>query len=316
MSPSRGAVQEDPRAGSVEPPLMDEDPGQTEFLEQVAETWQDELTDGSQNALDAAVLAAFHNEGVVRPRGLHAKLAEVMALAGRIPKNGTAPAGMGGYKFVQVGDAADPIRKALAERGVTMMPHQIDLIEDGIEAGPFVESTAKSGTGMTTLTIRTTWRLTDSETGEFYDLPALGTGQDSGDKFAPKAMTNSMKYALLMGFLLSTGDDPEAADLSDPAQGPGVSITGSTIEGVRQGGRQTQATEAQIDAIRKRAGALTLTPEALTVLIGATLGGKAPDIDNLESPSDQSKAILGFLAELTFDEAGSVVRAVLDVPDA
>jgi hypothetical protein len=46
-------------------------------------------------------------------RSLHRKLAQVMYEAERIPKRGKAPAAMGGFEFVQVGDAADFIRKAL-----------------------------------------------------------------------------------------------------------------------------------------------------------------------------------------------------------
>src|SRR6185369_947207 len=41
-----------------------------------------------------------------------------------------------------------------------------------------------------------------------------------GDKAAPKAQSNAMKYALLMGFLLSTGDDPEQTDTSDRQSRP------------------------------------------------------------------------------------------------
>ena len=43
---------------------------------------------------------------------LHRKLAQIMYEADRIPKNGTAPQAMGGYKFVQVGDAADDLVRA------------------------------------------------------------------------------------------------------------------------------------------------------------------------------------------------------------
>ena len=135
-------------------------------------------------------------------RGLHAKLAEVMAEAGRIPKNGTAPAQMGGYKFVQVGDAADAIRRELGKRNVSMLPTEVEVIGEA-------EHETRSGGTMTTLRIRTTWTLTDGDTAESIAIQSVGEGADSGDKAAPKAQTNAMKYALLMGFLLSTGDDPE-----------------------------------------------------------------------------------------------------------
>lgn len=141
------------------------------------------------------------------PKGLHAKLAEVMAEAGRIPKNGTY-SGQGSFKYVLVGDAADAIRKALGERGVSMLPTAVDVVSEA-------EHETRSGGTMTTITIRTTWTLTDGETGQTAVIQSIGTGADAGDKASPKAQTNAMKYAVLMGFLLSTGDDPEQSDSSD-----------------------------------------------------------------------------------------------------
>jgi hypothetical protein len=141
------------------------------------------------------------------PKGLHAKLAEVMAEADRIPKNGKYQ-GQGAFAYVLVGDAADAIRGALGTRGVSMLPTSVEIIGEA-------EHETRSGGTMTTLSIRTTWTLTDSETGQVAVIQSIGTGADSGDKASPKAQTNAMKYALLMGFLLSTGDDPEQADTSD-----------------------------------------------------------------------------------------------------
>lgn len=143
-----------------------------------------------------------------KAKGLHAKLAEVMAEVGRIPKKGRAPAAMGGFEFVQVGDAADAIRAALGSRGVSMLPSSVEVIAES-------EHQTKSGGTMTTQTIRTTWTLVDGESGDSAVIQSLGTGADTGDKFSPKAQSNAMKYALLMGFLLSTGDDPEQSDSSD-----------------------------------------------------------------------------------------------------
>lgn len=144
----------------------------------------------------------------VAGRSLHRKLAQVMYEVDRIPKNGTAPAAMGGFKFVQVGDAADVIRKALAEHNVSMIPSAVDVIGE-------TEHATGTGKMMTTLTVRTTWTLTDGDSGETAVIQSLGAGADMGDKAAPKAQSNAMKYALLMGFLLSTGDDPEGSDSSD-----------------------------------------------------------------------------------------------------
>ena len=163
---------------------------------------------------------------MTEPQGLHRKLAQVMYEAGRIPKNGRAPAAMGGFEFVQVGDAADYIRKALGEHGVSMLPTSVEVMGE-------TEHETKSGGTMTTQTVRTTWTLTDGETGQTATIQSIGTGADTGDKFSPKAQTNSMKYALLMGFLLSTGDDPEQEDTADRIPRPRV-VDRSTGEIRRQ----------------------------------------------------------------------------------
>lgn len=138
-------------------------------------------------------------------RSLHRKLAQVMYEAKSIPKNGTAPREMGGYSFVQVGDAADYIRKALAEKVITMMPTSVQVV------GQHEGTTAKGGT-ITTVELITEWTLTDGESGESITIMSYGAGADVGDKYSGKASTSAMKYALLTGFLLSTGEDSEAGN--------------------------------------------------------------------------------------------------------
>jgi hypothetical protein len=133
---------------------------------------------------------------------LHRKLAQVMHEVGRVPKNGTAPREMGGYAFVQVGDAADAIRAALAEKLITMMPVGVQVVGQA-------DRPTKSGGTMTTVDLIQTWRLTDAESGEFIEIQSFGAGADGGDKYSGKASTSAMKYALLTGFLLSTGEDSE-----------------------------------------------------------------------------------------------------------
>jgi hypothetical protein len=153
------------------------------------------------------ILGSDNRIEVIPERRLHRKLAQVMYEAERIPKNGVYD-GPGRFRFVQAGDAADVIRKALAEKNVTMIPTSIELLSES-------EHETAKGTTMTTITVRTTWTLTDGETGETVVIQSMGSGADAGDKASPKAQTNAMKYALLMGFLLSTGDDSELSDSSD-----------------------------------------------------------------------------------------------------
>jgi hypothetical protein len=154
---------------------------------------------------------------VIDGRSLHRKLAQIMYEAERIPKNGTAPAVMGGYKFVQVGDAADYIRKALADQKITMLPTSVQVV------GQIDRQTAKGG-NMTTVDLLMEWTLTDGDSGESITIMSFGAGADGGDKYSGKASTSAMKYALLTGFLLSTGDDTEAHTL--PEQTPGRAAPG------------------------------------------------------------------------------------------
>jgi ERF superfamily len=135
-------------------------------------------------------------------RSLHRKLATIMYEAERIPKNGIAPQAMGGYRFVQVGDAADYIRKALAEKVITMMPTAVRVINQ-------TDRPTKAGGTMTTVDLVVDWTLTDGESGESIVIQSFGAGADGGDKYSGKASTSAMKYALLSGFLLSTGEDTE-----------------------------------------------------------------------------------------------------------
>jgi len=146
-------------------------------------------------------------------RSLHRKLAQVMYEAERIPKNGAAPREMGGYPFVQVGDAADFIRKALAEKVISMIPSAIRVVGQ-------VDRPTKSGGSMTTVDLIVTWTLTDGESGETATIESFGAGADGGDKYSGKATTSAMKYALLAGFLLSTGEDSELGGTPAPAAAP------------------------------------------------------------------------------------------------
>ena len=139
------------------------------------------------------------------PMKLAAKIAKVMEAVGYVPKTGTNSAQ--GYKFVQASVVADKVREQLAALKVAMTPTQIDVISEGL---------TPSGK-QALLTLRFTWTLTDGETGETISFQSIGTGADSGDKAAYKAATGALKYALLLGFLVPTGDDPEGDANTDRA---------------------------------------------------------------------------------------------------
>lgn len=220
-------------------------------------------------------------------RSLHRKLAQIMYEAERIPKRGRAPAAMGGFEFVQVGDAADFIRKALAEKVISMLPTKVTIVGQN-------EHTTKSGGSMTTVDLLTEWTLTDGESGESIVIQSFGAGADGGDKYSGKAQTNAMKYALLMGFLLSTGDDPELSDSSDRRRPP------AGVEDDAESGTETthgKETEELIGTLRKSG----------TVRKGTAQGYQ---LDARETP-DGTHAI-GFRLELPDDR--DIPQVLLEGP--
>lgn len=139
------------------------------------------------------------------PKGLHAKLAELYEVVTHIDKAGTAPQAMGGFKFTQAADIAAAIRKALGARSLTMLPEEMRREEPST-------ITTRNGATLLLETIHIKWRITDGESGESATIESFGSGSDTGDKAIPKAITSSMKYALLAGFMVPQGDDPERED--------------------------------------------------------------------------------------------------------
>ncbi|CAB4177520.1 Essential recombination function protein [uncultured Caudovirales phage] len=128
---------------------------------------------------------------------IHSKLSEILKAVGYIEKTGTNASQ--GYKYVQAAAVADKIRDEFAKRSLTMIPATIEVTESGL---------TPSGK-QALVTLRVTWQITDGESGEFVTFQSVGSGSDSTDKAVYKAMTGALKYALLLGFLIPTGDDPE-----------------------------------------------------------------------------------------------------------
>jgi len=153
---------------------------------------------------------------MTQPVKLAAKIAKVMEAVGYVAKTGTNSAQ--GYKFVQASAVADKVREQLVKFNISMTPTAIDVISEGL---------TPSGK-QALLTLRFTWTLTDGESGETISFQSVGTGADSGDKAAYKAATGALKYALLTGFLIPTGDDPEADLATDRVGEAAKKIFGDT----------------------------------------------------------------------------------------
>jgi hypothetical protein len=176
------------------------------------------------------------------------------------------------------------------------------------------------------------WTLTDGESGETATIVSYGAGADTGDKYSGKAQTNAMKYALLMGFLLSTGDDPELGDSSDrgkrtrqrnPDQAPEppgpppstepVSLGMQTMHGLAglnakgADGEMRETPEGHVFAFVLALDAEKRIPQVqvrdpLASTLATALGGKGTNIDG------QEVTVTGELFDVPWEKGGKAMR--------
>lgn len=230
-------------------------------------------------------------------QSLHGKLSEIYSVVGRIPKTGTAPTAMGGYSFVEAGVVAEVVRNELAKRRITLMPVDMSLERVGA---------AKNGTPIETWKV--TWLFVDGDTGETHRIVSAGSGADSFDKASPKAQTNAMKYALLMAFLIPTGEDPERYNLEEPESPSGpIVINGSNIPGITVGGSQSTITGPQFDEIRRLAREKQLDPLMMKEVIASVSAFPMDDFPAAGTVDEMRAYIIDVIHELSFDEAAKMI---------
>jgi hypothetical protein len=112
------------------------------------------------------------------------------------------------YSFVQEAQVKEAVSAALRKHG---------LFLDEVTYAPLGDAAGKACTLVCQVVI------SDDE-GRKVRYCGVGAGTDSGDKAPMKACAAALKYALTSGFLIATGDDPEADAKTDEPRGsaPGV----------------------------------------------------------------------------------------------
>lgn len=133
-------------------------------------------------------------------KNLAKKLVEVMKECEHVAKNGSNS--FHNYKYATAADVLQLVNSSLTKYGI-MSAVETNLIE-------MREVTTAKGNSENLATVETIITLTDSDSGEQIKIKGLGSGQDAGDKSVAKAQTMAIKYAYLLSFAISTGDDPEA----------------------------------------------------------------------------------------------------------
>ena len=101
-------------------------------------------------------------------------------------------AGRRQYKAISEEMVLEIIRPAFVKHGLIMVPHKIDYAREG---------------NITSANV--TFRIYDTDSGEFIEVACIGQGSDTQDKGAGMAMTYAQKHAFLKTFNIISGDDPD-----------------------------------------------------------------------------------------------------------
>ena len=103
------------------------------------------------------------------------------------------------YNYASAAAVLEKVNAAVHKRGIAVCP-QVRLLTDVGAPVVVVQVTLHVRAGLETMVIE-----------------GLGAGSDKGDKAVMKAQTAALKYAWMMAFSISTGDDPEADVETDKA---------------------------------------------------------------------------------------------------
>ena len=129
------------------------------------------------------------------------KIIEVMKQVDYLQKDGEVSYSRTRYNYLSEEKITTAVRAAMLDVGLVMYPVKMEIVGEK-------EAQTRGGTSRI-LNILNTYRIQDSDSGEYIDVPALGEGMDSGDKTSYKAMTGAFKYAQRQSFMIPTGDDPD-----------------------------------------------------------------------------------------------------------
>jgi hypothetical protein len=138
---------------------------------------------------------------------LYQKIVKVMQMVGKLEKDGEIKKKNGDllYRYLSEEMTTSTLQRAFVEWGLVMIPVEMEddfFYVEGEEYGkPFKVPVTR---------IKVTYKIVDSDTGQFETMKTIGYGTDSGDKGANKAMTNALKYAERQTFMIASGeDDPD-----------------------------------------------------------------------------------------------------------
>jgi hypothetical protein len=161
---------------------------------------------------------------------LYQKISEITSSLGAIQKDSSAPAAMGGYRFISHGMVLAHLRTELTKHNVVIRPSGEELLKTEVfEKRTTVmqndKPVEKLSYNFHTI-IKYKFTVVDGDNpNDLFEDYWIGEGMDSGDKGVQKSGTSAEKYYLMKLFKVGDKDDPDASD----ATGNGTVSTSAAI---------------------------------------------------------------------------------------
>lgn len=143
---------------------------------------------------------------------IYEKMLAATAKIATVAKNLSVDTGKGkGYKAVSEADVLAAVKPVEEELGIFSFPVARKILDSGEIVNTYTDRNGNTTTKRQMyMRLETTYRFVNVEKPEEYvDVITYGDGVDSQDKGPGKAMTYADKYALLKGYKIRTGDDPD-----------------------------------------------------------------------------------------------------------
>lgn len=154
-------------------------------------------------------------EKEVKEMNIYQRLAAITNELQTVAKNLEVSTGKSSYKAVSERDILDAVKPLENKYGVYSYPVSRDVMESNLLES-VKEYTDKGGNTTVTKSstfmsrIKTIYRFVNVDNpDEYVETITFAEGIDAQDKGSGKAMTYADKYALMKGYKISTGEDPD-----------------------------------------------------------------------------------------------------------
>ena len=147
----------------------------------------------------------------IKALNIYEKMSLITSEIGVVEKNLEVPTGgKKSYKAVSERDVLDAVKPIEAKYRVYSYPASRQVIDRDVLVKESEYNGQVTRTNSLFMRIDTVYRFVNMDNpAEYIDITTYGDGIDTGDKATGKAMTYADKYALMKGYKISTGDDPD-----------------------------------------------------------------------------------------------------------